>query len=110
MFEWFSFGRGVHGELGRKVVTGGVDAPGLQNTDVRAVVLPTNSAEAPPELVSVSCGHFHSLAITSEGQVLAWGTNGESQLGISGEVGEDIFVSAPARSLHSLQETLVGER
>mmetsp|Transcript_67258 Transcript_67258/g.186320 ORF Transcript_67258/g.186320 Transcript_67258/m.186320 type:complete len:796 (+) Transcript_67258:138-2525(+) len=111
MFEWYSFGRGVNGELGRKVVTEGVDAPGMQNADVHPLALGGGACDKPPaQLTSVSCGHFHCLAVTSTGQVLAWGANGEGQLGIGGELGSDVFVSAPARAMGALREQLAGEK
>ncbi|CAE8639864.1 unnamed protein product [Polarella glacialis] len=99
--EWCSFGRGQHGELGRKVVTEGVEIPGLENADVRPLSL--------GELRSVSCGHFHCLALTGEGKALAWGANSEGQLGIAGSLGEEVFVSSPSRALGSCEERLAGE-
>ncbi|KAL0320502.1 UNVERIFIED_CONTAM: Ultraviolet-B receptor UVR8 [Sesamum radiatum] len=35
----------------------------------------------PPDVCSLTAGHYHSLAVTSQGQVWAWGRNSESQLG-----------------------------
>jgi len=112
MSEWCSFGRGEHGELGRKVATEGVGAPGIQNADVRSLALaPAPGETSPPIVDSVACGHYHCLALASQPscQVLAWGANGEGQLGIAGELGDDVFVSAPARALGSLPEDLQSE-
>jgi alpha-tubulin suppressor-like RCC1 family protein len=106
----FSFGRGVQGELGRKVETD-VDAPGLQNADVRPLALPPVTDDGGvPILDSVECGHFHCIAKTAMGHVMVWGANGEGQLGLSGDLGEDIFVSAPVRALDVLRQQLKNER
>lgn len=99
---WYSFGRGVHGELGRRVVTG-VSAPALQNADVSPVA-PADGAV----LDDVACGHFHTLSVSSQGKVFSWGANFEGQLGIDGEHGADAFHSAPTRALQ-VQDTFPGE-
>mmetsp|Transcript_59580 Transcript_59580/g.128953 ORF Transcript_59580/g.128953 Transcript_59580/m.128953 type:complete len:781 (+) Transcript_59580:22-2364(+) len=106
MSIWHSFGRGEHGELGRAVVTEGVSSPGSQNADVRPLALEHGVGAE----VRVRCGHFHCLALRGDGQVLAWGANGENQLGIGGELGDDAFVSSPALALVDLQERLRGDK
>lgn len=105
-FEWFSFGRGLHGELGRKVAADGSAAPGLQNADVAPLAL----AGAGPSLAKVSCGQFHCLGVSTIGEVIGWGANAEGQLGITGELGEDVFVSAPAEALQSIRSLLADEK
>lgn len=42
---------------------------------------PTPVAALPSDVVSVHAGHYHSLALTSLGEVWAWGRNHEAQLG-----------------------------
>ncbi|XP_057796084.1 uncharacterized protein LOC131012192 [Salvia miltiorrhiza] len=42
---------------------------------------PTPIPGLPPDVCAVAAGHYHSLALTSEGHVWAWGRNTESQLG-----------------------------
>lgn len=42
---------------------------------------PTPVAALPSDVVSVHAGHYHSLALTSLGEVWAWGRNNEAQLG-----------------------------
>eukprot|EP00439_Symbiodinium_sp_Y106_P047824 s879_g6.t1 len=98
-FQWYSFGRCQHGELGRRVVTEGVEVPGLENADVRPLEVPTFS--------ELACGHFHTLARSSTGEIFVWGANGESQLGLGADNADEAFVSAPCKAdaLQSLQES-----
>ncbi|EPS71463.1 hypothetical protein M569_03294 [Genlisea aurea] len=42
---------------------------------------PTPIASLPPDVCSIGVGHYHSLAVTSSGQVWEWGRNSEFQLG-----------------------------
>jgi len=94
------------------VATEGVGAPGIQNADVRSLALAPEPGETcPPIVESVSCGHYHCLALASRPscQVPAWGANGEGQLGIAGELGDDVFVSAPAFVLGALPQDLQSE-
>ncbi|XP_073000704.1 ultraviolet-B receptor UVR8 [Typha latifolia] len=42
---------------------------------------PTELSSLPSSVVSVSAGHYHSLAVTADGEVWAWGRNEEGQLG-----------------------------
>ncbi|XP_038176815.1 probable E3 ubiquitin-protein ligase HERC6 isoform X2 [Arvicola amphibius] len=34
------------------------------------------------KIVQVSCGHYHSLALSEDGQVFSWGSNSHGQLGL----------------------------
>lgn len=52
MCAWFSFGRSVHGELGRALAPG---AEASENADVRPL--------RAPEGLEVACGQFHNLAL-----------------------------------------------
>ncbi|KAK6938854.1 Regulator of chromosome condensation, RCC1 [Dillenia turbinata] len=42
---------------------------------------PTHVPGLPSDVTSVSAGHYHSLAVTAQGEVWAWGRNDELQLG-----------------------------
>ena len=42
---------------------------------------PTAVVGLPSDVVSVTTGHYHSLALTSDGRVFAWGRNSVGQLG-----------------------------
>mmetsp|Transcript_75834 Transcript_75834/g.214408 ORF Transcript_75834/g.214408 Transcript_75834/m.214408 type:complete len:749 (-) Transcript_75834:61-2307(-) len=104
---WYSFGRGVHGELGRRIVADGArTSPGLQNTDVQPVLLAAEAGGEEPAVASLACGHFHSLAIADGGQVFAWGANGAGQLGIPSESSQ---ARMPLRTLEPLADQLEGE-
>ncbi|POO02495.1 Regulator of chromosome condensation [Trema orientale] len=67
-----SFGDGSHGALGlpTSIVGLGVDAYD-----------PTRVSGLPSDIVNVSAGHYHSLAVTSQGELWAWGRDLEAQLG-----------------------------
>ncbi|KAH6775468.1 Regulator of chromosome condensation family protein [Perilla frutescens var. hirtella] len=69
-----SFGDGTHGALGLHSLPLGLGADAYE---------PTPIPRLPPDVCSVAAGHYHSLAVTSEGHVWAWGRNTESQLGRS---------------------------
>ena len=43
-------------------------------------------------ILSVTCGHLHSMAITLNGQLLAWGDNKWSQLGLGPKAPVEIYV------------------
>ncbi|KAL4185963.1 hypothetical protein AMTRI_Chr10g233460 [Amborella trichopoda] len=65
-----SFGDGSHGALGLPF---GYGADGYEPTPVAG--LPER------EVCYVGCGHYHSLALTCDGEVWSWGRNDEGQLG-----------------------------
>ncbi|KAJ6674500.1 REGULATOR OF CHROMOSOME CONDENSATION [Salix viminalis] len=70
--EVMSFGDGSHGALGlpTSLIGHGMDA-----------YEPTPVTGLPSDITLVSAGHYHSLAVTSHGQLWAWGRNHEVQLG-----------------------------
>ncbi|KAJ6680655.1 REGULATOR OF CHROMOSOME CONDENSATION (CELL CYCLE REGULATORY PROTEIN)-RELATED [Salix purpurea] len=70
--EVMSFGDGSHGALGLRtsLIGHGMDA-----------YEPTPVTGLPSDITLVSAGHYHSLAVTSHGQLWAWGRNHEVQLG-----------------------------
>ena len=35
-----------------------------------------------PSVVSIACGHYHSMALTADGEVYTWGSNENGQLGL----------------------------
>ncbi|KAG2272355.1 hypothetical protein Bca4012_085502 [Brassica carinata] len=66
-----SFGDGSHGALG---------LPGMGIMGVDAYE-PTQVPDLPSDVSFISAGHYHSLAVTSGGEIWAWGRNEEGQLG-----------------------------
>lgn len=73
--RWFtsrvlSFGDGSHGALGISGTGMGMDA-----------YEPTIVPNLPSDVSFVSAGHYHSLAVTSGGEIWAWGRNEEGQVG-----------------------------
>ncbi|XP_074292118.1 ultraviolet-B receptor UVR8 isoform X1 [Silene latifolia] len=67
-----SFGDGSQGALGLPSSLLGVGADAYEPTLVPGL---------PDDIVSVSAGHYHSLAVTAKGEVWTWGRNDEGQLG-----------------------------
>uniref|UniRef100_I3MQB1 HECT and RLD domain containing E3 ubiquitin protein ligase family member 6 n=1 Tax=Ictidomys tridecemlineatus TaxID=43179 RepID=I3MQB1_ICTTR len=43
------------------------------------------NALADIKIIQVSCGHYHSLALSKDGQVFSWGKNSHGQLGLGNE-------------------------
>ena len=70
----FAWGSGSSGQVG----------DGATSTRLVPVPVNTSGALAGKVLVSVAAGYSHSLALTSEGRVLAWGSNSSGQLGTGG--------------------------
>ncbi|XP_030520837.2 ultraviolet-B receptor UVR8 [Rhodamnia argentea] len=70
-----SFGDGSHGALGLPSSLTGV---GIGGDDAYE---PTKVPNLPSDVISVCAGHYHSLAVTSQGHLWAWGRNHEFQLG-----------------------------
>ncbi|XP_015889993.1 ultraviolet-B receptor UVR8 isoform X2 [Ziziphus jujuba] len=70
-----SFGDGSHGALGLPTSLTGVGTDSYE---------PTRVPGLPSDVTSVSAGHYHSLAVTSQGAVWAWGRDFEGQLGRGG--------------------------
>lgn len=68
-----SFGDGSHGALGLPLAH--LSGPGSDSYE------PTRVPGLPSDIANVSAGHYHSLALTSQGQVWSWGRNKEFQLG-----------------------------
>lgn len=87
--ELYSFGGNRYGQLGREtnVETGEpnplparVELPGLQGS-----------------VVAIAAGGYHSLALSSSGQIFAFGNNAEGQLGNAANTGSARANPTPAR-------------
>ncbi|KAL5208559.1 hypothetical protein ABZP36_032994 [Zizania latifolia] len=64
----YAFGDNSHGAVGQP-------APAAD------VYVPTPVPFLPPSISTVYAGHYHSLAVSAEGEVWEWGRNDEGQLG-----------------------------
>ncbi|KAM7270496.1 hypothetical protein ACFE04_029710 [Oxalis oulophora] len=69
-----SFGDNSHSALGLPISQTGINTDTYEPTSISSSNLPSNVS-------SVSAGHYHSLAVTSNGDLYTWGRNSESQLG-----------------------------
>ncbi|XP_024960345.1 ultraviolet-B receptor UVR8 isoform X2 [Cynara cardunculus var. scolymus] len=67
-----SFGDGTHGALGLPASITGIGSDAYE---------PTAISSLPPDVCSIAAGHYHSLAVTSQGHLWSWGRNVEGQLG-----------------------------
>ncbi|GAB2294202.1 hypothetical protein Dimus_028420 [Dionaea muscipula] len=67
-----SFGDGSQGALGLPTSVIGIGGDAYE---------PLRIAGLPSDVRSVSAGHYHSLAVTSRGELWTWGRNDEGQLG-----------------------------
>ncbi|XP_010493645.1 PREDICTED: ultraviolet-B receptor UVR8-like isoform X1 [Camelina sativa] len=85
-----SFGDGSHGALG--LSSSSIPGMGLDAYE------PTLVSNLPSDISFISAGHYHSLAVTSTGDIWAWGRNNEGQLGpISVDSSRDSRLSEPKR-------------
>ncbi|KAL3631518.1 hypothetical protein CASFOL_024502 [Castilleja foliolosa] len=69
-----SFGDGSQGALGLAASPMGLGFDAYEPTPITGL---------PPDVCGVAAGHYHSLAVTSQGHIWSWGRNSESQLGRS---------------------------
>jgi hypothetical protein len=53
------------------------------------------AASSSEKFISVSAGHDHAIAITSDGEICSWGSNAFGQLGISGVTSEATPTTIP---------------
>ena len=69
---FLSFGDGSNGALGLPTSVSVMGSDAYEPTPVPGL---------PSDVSAVAAGHYHSLAVTSRGQLWAWGRNNEAQLG-----------------------------
>ncbi|XP_052029777.1 probable E3 ubiquitin-protein ligase HERC6 isoform X2 [Apodemus sylvaticus] len=66
----FTWGAGSEGQLG----IGEFKEISFMPTKIKAL--------AGIKIIQVSCGHYHSLALSEDGHVFSWGSNSQGQLGL----------------------------
>lgn len=59
-------------------------------------------------ITSVACGYQHSVAITYYGNVLAWGDNSHSQLGLGEGVSAAVYYPSPIPDLNKVVQVSCG--
>uniref|UniRef100_A0A8D2JGP5 RCC1-like domain-containing protein n=1 Tax=Sciurus vulgaris TaxID=55149 RepID=A0A8D2JGP5_SCIVU len=69
----FAWGAGSEGQLG----IGEIKEVNFTPKKIKAL--------AGIKIIQVSCGHYHSLALSKDGQVFSWGKNSHGQLGLGKE-------------------------
>ncbi|XP_007949902.1 probable E3 ubiquitin-protein ligase HERC6 [Orycteropus afer afer] len=69
----FAWGAGSEGQLG------------IGEFKEQSVIPKKVNILAGIKIIQVSCGHYHSLALSQDGQVFSWGKNSHGQLGLGKE-------------------------
>jgi alpha-tubulin suppressor-like RCC1 family protein len=89
----FSWGQNPNGELG--------------NPPVSAATFPPTLISNLNEVVAISVGVFHCLALRNDGTVYAWGANAQGQLGLGG-TGAPVSTPTKSPSLTGIVEIVAG--
>ncbi|XP_011152046.1 probable E3 ubiquitin-protein ligase HERC4 isoform X1 [Harpegnathos saltator] len=87
--EWgqlFSWGSNVEGQLGLDRVSATIREPRMVKTLGTKII------------VQIACGLKHSIALTNNGELYAWGSNSDGQLGL----GSDTKMELKPKLVHSL--------
>lgn len=121
--EVYAFGCGSEGQLGIEIDSEGKetstiveeDSEHLDADEMQGDLLSKSTLEAVPiphivkaligkDVVGVSAGAFHSLAVTSDGEMYVWGTNDGGQLGMKSSSSQ---VDTPTR-IEALENISIG--
>ena len=79
----FAWGSNPYGQLGN----------GSTTSSLVPVQTVTSGALAGKTVVAIAAGDWHSMALTSDGQVFTWGYNNKGQLGNSGTINSSVPVA-----------------
>jgi alpha-tubulin suppressor-like RCC1 family protein len=69
-------------------------------TENRGFIGTPTAAKTTIELIAVAAGHRHSLGLTKEGRIVAWGYNGNGELGLGVTRSEDATTGQLKNILH----------
>ena len=117
--ELWSFGAGSEGQLGhanRKTCVPSRAASHGKHVCLTRCVLPCCRYEDPQfiramhgvEVKSISCGAWHSMALTEEGLLYAWGSNRYGQLGFGDKITRDAPSVVPKSGEVAFQQASAG--
>ena len=117
--ELWSFGAGSEGQLGhanRKTCVPSRAASHGRHVCLTRCVLPCCRYEDPQfiramhgvEVKSISCGAWHSMALTEEGLLYAWGSNRYGQLGFGDKITRDAPSVVPKSGEVAFQQASAG--
>ncbi|XP_054155256.1 RCC1 and BTB domain-containing protein 1-like [Oppia nitens] len=74
----YSWGDNSYGQLGNG-----------NNFDIQSVPHKVKGFDS-QEVIQISCGYYHSMAITKAGHVYGWGYNSEGELGLGNDISQTI--------------------
>jgi len=87
----YSWGQNDKGQIG--AMLGNIEDLGISGKKKTRIFYPKRIITLKDTIiVSVTCGHSHSMAITLTGQLLAWGDNKASQLGLGPKAPVEVYV------------------
>lgn len=91
-----------------KVFTTGLNDAGQlgHSPDENSVQVP-RQVDLPDAVTAITAGHFHTVALTSTGELWSWGRNAAGQLGLGGRPSRDERQPQKVASLDGVQVTAI---
>jgi alpha-tubulin suppressor-like RCC1 family protein len=102
----YSWGQNNEGQVGTPI--GHVEEADLPSRRMRIYYPKSIVALKDTIIVSVSCGHTHSMAITLTRNLLAWGSNKSWQLGLGDKAPNQVFVPTPVYGIDDVAQVSCG--
>jgi len=98
----YSWGQNTDGQVGSPISNVDDIDPGLKKMKIYypRCILPIKDTI----IVSVSCGHTHSMAITITRKLLAWGSNKSMQLGLGNNAPTQVFIPTLVPDIDEVQQ------
>lgn len=94
----WSWGNNTNGQLGN-------DSQMQRDTPVQVLTAPNTPLT---EIIAVSAGEFHSIALKSDGTVFVWGNNGHGQLGNDSTEPSSVLTAVRNNSLSRVVQIAAG--